>query len=133
MSHDLNSIMIYIHPPLAIIGYIFIITSFLFFLFNKYNIGISTNIKKSMYLAWFFNLLGLITGMIWAGLAFNAPWSWDPKESVTLLIFISISISTVQYDKSRNISILFLILSIIFILLNLLITFGNIGYHSYGF
>jgi ABC-type transport system involved in cytochrome c biogenesis permease subunit len=133
MTHEINSIMLYIHPPLAVIGYVFI-----FFLCYKFLVQIIKNkqfqeMKKWMYATWLINLLGLITGMIWAGIAWNSFWSWDPKETVTLLMFITLCLSILQYDHRKKISFILLIISSILIIINLLVTFSNFSLHSYGF
>ena len=105
MSHEINSVMLYIHPPTAVIGYIFVIISLIF-------VGIgfrkSTNpkwnkhTKRFLYLAWVFNLAGLATGMLWAQLAWGAYWTWDPKESVTLILFILVCLSILFYEIGKN-------------------------------
>ena len=132
MSHVLDSIWLFIHPPLAIIGYFFIITTIIIISSEKINKIIKFNIKKMLYAAWFFNLCGLITGMIWANMAWGSLWSWDPKETITLFIFISVSISTLQYDKRNKISLLFMIIALILIIINIMISIGAFGLHSYN-
>jgi len=97
-SHELNSTMLYIHPPLAIAGYafIFLFTAALFLARNRE--------KKAIRLfglaAWIFTLLGLVTGMVWAQIAWGSYWSWDPKETLTLLLFASVSASFVLYYEN---------------------------------
>ncbi len=131
MRH-VESIMMYIHPPLAILGYIFIFLSLIFMLLeHRHNATIKFT-RVALYLAWFFNLAGLVTGIIWAGIAWGAYWSWDPKETVTLLIFISVCMSVLLYEKRRKISLLLLLCCLLFIVANLLITFGSFSLHGYG-
>ena len=132
MVHILDSILLFIHPPLAIIGYIFIIISLIRSITEKYRLISNFDTKKILYISWFFNFTGLTTGMIWAYYAWGSLWSWDPKETITLLIFICISISTIQYNKNKKISIIALTSSIIFIVINILITIGAFGLHSYN-
>ena len=97
-SHELNSTMLYIHPPLAIAGYafIFLFTAALFLARNRE--------KKATRLfglaAWIFTLLGLVTGMVWAQIAWGSYWSWDPKETLTLLVFAAVSASLVLYYEN---------------------------------
>ena len=66
-SHELDSAMILIHPPLAIIGYVFV------FLFAISLLILKRPEKKTVRFfglaAWLFALLGLVTGMIWAQVA----------------------------------------------------------------
>ena len=62
-SHELNSTMMFIHPPLAIVGYVFV---FLFaatlFLTQKREIKAR---RVFGFASWIFTLLGLVTGMVW--------------------------------------------------------------------
>jgi ABC-type transport system involved in cytochrome c biogenesis permease subunit len=39
------------------------------------------------FAAWIFALLSLVTGIVWAQIAWESYWSWDPKETLTLLLF----------------------------------------------
>jgi hypothetical protein len=98
-AHELNSPMLYIHPPLAIIGLILI---FLFAVLTfKRNFLERRITKLAGYGLWLFTLLGLLTGMIWAQLAWGSYWSWDPKETMTLTLFLSASVGQIFYFK-RN-------------------------------
>lgn len=101
--------MLYIHPPLAIFGYVFI------FLFTITLIILKRRERTHRLLgttAWLLTFLGLITGMIWAQNAWGSYWSWDPKEILTLLLFASISVSIVSfYEKKIKHSIRFAIIS----------------------
>jgi cytochrome c biogenesis factor len=137
MAHEIDSTMLYIHPPLAIIGYAFIIIS-LFLVIAELNEELKKKLgiypKFALYFAWFFTLLGLATGMFWAQLSWGSYWNWDPKENATLIIFVTICLSVLFYEKQRKVfSILFIVLSLIAVLINILITLGNYGLHSYGF
>jgi len=136
MSHDLNSVFLYIHPTTAIIGYAFVIISLILI---AYNLKSSPKVKPinyqriSIFISWFFNLLGIITGMLWAQLAWGSYWSWDPKETVTLIIFILVCLAVVAYEKGeKKITFIILTLALISIIVNVLITLGNYGLHSYG-
>jgi ABC-type transport system involved in cytochrome c biogenesis permease subunit len=121
--------MLYIHPPLAILGYVFIVISFVFTLFERRYLVDLRFTRKSLYLTWFFNLMGLVTGMIWAEIAWGSYWSWDPKETVTLLLFISVCLSAVFYDRSKKISFMMLMVSLVIVVVNILISAW--GLHSY--
>ena len=98
MSHELDSAMLYIHPPLAFAGYVFI------FLFA---ILLFRNPKKRFRLeffgaaAWLFTFMGLVTGMLWAQIAWGSYWTWDPKETMTLALFLSVSGSLLGYYEKR--------------------------------
>lgn len=115
-SHELNSTMMFVHPPLAIAGYVFV------FLFTA-TLFLSRNGEKKATrffgsAAWVFTLLGLVTGMVWAQMAWGSYWSWDPKETLTLLLFVAVSASVVLYHEhnfklSKWVSLLSCILSVI--------------------
>ena len=128
-SHELNSIMLFVHPPLAIVGYVFV------FLFAITLLFASKREKSHRFFgtaAWVLTFLGLITGMIWAQSAWGSYWSWDPKETLTLLLFGSISISLISYYEKKLklanwLSIVSCILSIITLSSSFIIT----GLHSF--
>jgi ABC-type transport system involved in cytochrome c biogenesis permease subunit len=91
--------MLYIHPPIAIIGYFF---AFLFaiFLFKNSNFDIKIA-KMAGILVWLFTLIGLLTGMLWAQLALGSYWSWDPKEIMTLTLFLTVSLGQLLYFEKK--------------------------------
>lgn len=133
MIHNLDSLMLFIHPPLSFFGYLFIFgASLLLYLEIIYK-------KKEkfmgicLYGAWFFNFMGLITGMIWAWIAWGSYWSWDLKENVTLVLFTMVCLAVIFYEKKKKISFIFLLLSIILIIFNIFVTLQTNSLHSYGF
>jgi ABC-type transport system involved in cytochrome c biogenesis permease subunit len=132
MTHILDSTMIYIHPPLSIIGYAFVFLSFALILVERKRPKQDLSVKRCLYAAWFFNLMGLISGMLWAQLAWDSYWSWDPKETLTLLLFICIGISAIFYERQKKASFVLLLLAILCIVVNIIITVGNFGLHSYN-
>ncbi len=122
--------MILIHPPLAIIGYVFIFIFTASLLLNR-NPPVG---KANLFgpLAWVFTLLGLLTGMLWAQIAWGSYWSWDPKETLTLLLFLSVSGGlTAHYEGKPRISKALSILSCIFVFLTLSASFVTAGLHSF--
>jgi ABC-type transport system involved in cytochrome c biogenesis permease subunit len=129
-SAELNSFMLYIHPPLAIIGFAL---AFLFaiFLFRKKSIR-KRFTKLTGLSLWLFTFLGLTTGMIWAQIAWGSFWSWDPKEVMTLALFLSVSVGqTLYFEKkfaaTKWVAVLTCVLIILTALSSLIIT----GLHSY--
>lgn len=133
MAHDLNSVFLFIHPPLAILG--FFLTAVLLFASFMY-------MKDSDYLrmvraaargAWFLSLLGLITGMIWAQIAWGRYWAWDPKETLTLLFFISMTALLFALQKSypKNRILSLSLLSTLMMILTILIPFVLKSLHGY--
>ncbi len=51
---------------------------------------------------WLFTFLGLLTGMLWAQLALGSYWSWDPKEIMTLILFLTVSAGQLLYFEKKN-------------------------------
>ena len=91
--------MMFIHPPLAIAGYVFI---FLFAI----SLSLARNKERRIIpflglAAWLLTFSGLVTGMIWAQIAWGSYWSWDPKETSTLLLFITVSASLAVYNEKK--------------------------------
>jgi len=131
ISHELNSTMILVHPPLAIAGYVltFLFTIALFFYPNKTKRGI-------IFLgitAWLLTLLGLVSGMIWAQVAWGNYWSWDPKEISTLVLFGAVSASFINYYEgnvklARGLSVL----SCVLVLITAMTSFVPSGLHSFA-
>ena len=129
MSSELNSSMLYIHPPLSIIGYLFIFL-FTFFLFQRRTKGKAVQLMGAA--AWSFSLAGLVTGMLWAQLAWGSFWSWDPKETLTLLLFIALSASTVaMFEKHKSLAKWTGVLSCMLVILTTSSSFIVSGLHSF--
>jgi ABC-type transport system involved in cytochrome c biogenesis permease subunit len=127
--HELTSSFLYIHPPLAIIADVL---TFLFALlvFMKPR---QKRVKTFGLLTWIFALLGLVTGMLWAQLAWGSYWSWDPKETFTLLYFLSISASLATLYEKKLMSTKWLsVISCILAVVTLLSSFIIAGLHSFS-
>lgn len=157
MTHVIDSMMLYVHPPLAIIGYAFI-TAVVVLLLCEVGRGKEVrSTKRLLYITWVMNLLGIITGSIWAYSAWGSFWSWDPKETVSLVMFAAIVLSLLCYElpllKSgsirwamarkahqwrsgpagrRKLALAFILVSVLCMCVNIGITLGNLGLHSYG-
>ena len=95
----LNSPMLYIHPPIAIMGYFF--TFFFAILVFKNNYFDKKITKMVGILVWLFTLLGLLTGMLWAQMALGSYWSWDTKEIMTLTLFLTVSVGQFFYFEKK--------------------------------
>ena len=130
-NHELlNSYMLYIHPPLAIIGYISIFL-FAFFLF-RHGKNEKKIVQNSGIAAWIFTLLGLATGMVWAQLAWGNYWSWDPKETLTLTLFIELSFAEISYlEKKTKLAKLLAILACVLTIITWSSSFIMTGLHSF--
>jgi ABC-type transport system involved in cytochrome c biogenesis permease subunit len=132
LSHELlNSYLLYIHPPLSIIGYIFV------FLF-AFSLLRDRNFEKKIVSyfglsAWIFTFLGLVTGMLWAQIAWGTYWSWDPKETLTLVLFLAVTATEVAYFEKRPQLTKWLALSsCVITILTALISFIIAGLHSFA-
>ncbi len=98
LSSELNSSLLYIHPPIAVAGYAFIFL-FTIFLFSRKNNSKTTWILGST--AWTLTFVGLATGMLWAQLAWGSYWSWDPKETLTLALFVAFSTAMLALSEKH--------------------------------
>lgn len=126
----LNSNMLYIHPPLAIAGYVFI------FLFAFFLLRFEKSEKKVVprlgVAAWILTFLGLTTGMIWAQLAWGSYWSWDPKETLTLALFVELSVAEIAYfEKKPKIAKWLGLVACALTIITLLSSFIITGLHSF--
>jgi ABC-type transport system involved in cytochrome c biogenesis permease subunit len=122
--------MLYIHPPLAIVGHllIFIFTFSLIFVHDKEK----GTIKSLGVLAWLFTFLGLVTGIFWAQLAWGSYWSWDPKETLTLILFSTFSASLLFYFENKVKITMWLSLgSCVLVVITVLSSFIIAGLHSF--
>ncbi len=130
-ANELNSYMLYIHPPLAIAGYIliFLFTTLIFFQKQKTH-------KRTSLLgvsAWILTFLGLFTGMLWAQLAWGSYWSWDPKETMTLVLFLTVSLGQVVYHEKKFTAARWIaVLACALTILTALSSFIIMGLHSYS-
>ncbi len=43
---------------------------------------------RALTIGWLFFTLGMITGSIWAEIAWGTYWSWDPKETWSLIVWL---------------------------------------------
>ncbi len=133
MAHELESVLILIHPPLAILGYLFT------FIAAKKMIGLlrgkkeRMDLKISLTIAWWLTFAGLVTGMIWAQIAWGRFWSWDPKETATLVIFVTLTIIYIMNLKkiSLKVQAAYMAINILSIIGTISITFIDIGLHSF--
>jgi cytochrome c biogenesis factor len=127
--HEFNSAMQYIHPPLAITGYVFIFLFAALLSFNRYKEKKFTGFFGLM--AWLFTFSGLISGIIWAQVAWGSYWSWDPKETLTLLLFITVSFSLATYHEQKKIAKWITLIACFLSIITILISFIITGLHSF--
>ena len=130
-SHELNSTMMFIHPPLAIAGQVFV---FIFALALFLTRGKENRAARFLGLAaWLLTLLGLVTGMVWAQVAWGSYGSWDPKETLTLLLFVAVSASFMSYYEKRvRLATGLSVVSCILTVITALSSFIMAGLHSFA-
>ncbi len=85
MAHELDSLWLYVHPPLAFTGYVLIFLFTILLLADRRKLGARFRVEFFGAAAWLFTFLGLLTGMLWAQTAWGTYWSWDPKETWSLI------------------------------------------------
>jgi hypothetical protein len=126
---ELNSNLLYVHPPLAIAGYVFI------FLFTALAFRSSSKIKFTKLLgitAWILTLAGLVTGMFWAQIAWGSYWSWDIKEVFTLTLFLALTAGQITYfEGNQKATRLLLVVSCILVVVTAAASFLAAGVHSF--
>ena len=123
--------MLYIHPPLSIIGYVFIFL-FAISLFLTKNFETKT-IKYFGVAAWVFTFLGLVTGMLWAQVAWGSYWSWDPKETLTLILFIAVTAGELTFfEKKPQLTKWLALSSCAITIITALVSFIIAGLHSFA-
>jgi len=92
----LQSYWLYIHVTASFVSYsgftVAFILGILFLFYNKKNRVKAGNIEIMVYkiIAFSFPVLtfGIFTGAIWANYAWGSYWSWDPKETWSLVTWI---------------------------------------------
>jgi len=81
----------YIHTPAAWVCYltlgISLVASILFL--TKRNFMYDTIAEVSAILGLVYGVVALITGSIWANVAWGVYWNWDPRETTTLILWIA--------------------------------------------
>ena len=122
--------MMFVHPPLAISGYVFIFLFTLALFITKGNEG--RKVRFLGFVAWLLTFLGLVSGMVWAEIAWGSYWSWDPKETLTLLLFVTVTASFISYsERRRRLAKGLSAVSCVFTVITALSSFIIMGLHSF--
>ena len=130
MSHELDSIMLYINPSLAIIGYVFVFLFAAAFSIARFRQKRSTGFLGLA--AWLFTFSGLVSGMLWAQTAWGSYWSWDPKETSTLLLFVSVTLFSVfNFEGKHGLTKWAAYASCILVVVTIMVSFITVGLHSF--
>lgn len=81
----------YIHTPVAWVCYltlgISLLASILFL--TKRKLVYDTLAEVSAVLGLIYGAVALMTGSIWASVAWGVHWNWDPRETTTLILWIA--------------------------------------------
>jgi len=93
-----EDVLFWIHPTLAIAAYAIIFLNAI----HTFGTVKERNLWRTAVLAWFVLLAGLVSGMIWAQIAWGSYWNWDPKESATLALFLSLSAYIVFLERGHG-------------------------------
>jgi len=138
MTHELESIFILIHPPLAILGYMFTFIAAKkmgqLIAGKKEKKNRKMDLKISLTIAFWLTFAGLVTGMIWAKIAWGKFWSWDPKETATLAIFVTLALIYLMHLRKVNIKVqgIYMLINLLCIIGTISITFIGLGLHAFG-
>lgn len=138
MAHELQSIWVIIHPPLAILGYLVTFIAVkksleLSLLTPKERSVVEKDLRISLTIAWWLTFLGLLTGMIWAQLAWGSLWTWDPKETAALTVFLTLTIAYLLNLMRKRVLFQFIVLlvNLLCIIVTVSISFLDIGMHAF--
>jgi hypothetical protein len=140
-SHRLNSVFFVPHVFAYFLSYVFMAKAVFFavkYLFDKMS---ETEKKSYRFVCMAFPLLtaGLILGSVWAAFAWGDWWSWDPKETFSLavwLVFVAFLHFRYLYgQRFLKLNSLWIITGFVLIILGLsLVNFSKIfaGLHNYA-
>jgi len=138
MAHELQSIWVLIHPPLAILGYLVTFIAVkrsleLSFLRPKEQAVVEKDLRISLTIAWWLTFLGLVTGMIWAQIAWGSFWSWDPKETAALTVFLTLTAAYLLNMMRKKVMFQFIVLmvNVLCIVATVSISFLDLGLHAF--
>lgn len=121
--------MLYVHPPLAIAAYVLTYLFAILLFRQKTRSGI---LNLCAFSSWTLTLSGLLTGMLWAQIAWGTYWSWDPKETMTLMLFLAVSGYLVAYYEQRaRLTKTLAVLSCVLVILTAFSSFIFTGLHSF--
>lgn len=117
---DFVNFLQYIHPTLTISAYLFVFINAIY-TFTK---GKKKYLEITSLFCWFLCLGGLVTGMIWAQFDWGSYWSWDPKETATLFLFLSISFYLLVFYNEKYKKLLYIcgMLNIVMVFVTLFIS-----------
>jgi ABC-type transport system involved in cytochrome c biogenesis permease subunit len=127
----LKSIWMFIHVPAFFIGYVSLSFAFVITIIGFFNKKDNSDlIENEIKLSFFFVAFGIITGAFWAEQSWTIFWSWDPKETWALILWLSLL--AVLHTKHKTIKKIFIIFSFLIMLFTYFgVMFLIPGLHSY--
>lgn len=105
-------IILYIHVPISWNMYVAFTISFIasILYLTKENVKYDIIAMASIVIGVVYGVGSITTGMIWANEAWGKAWSWDPRETATLVLFlayigyIALRASISDIDRARTFS-----------------------------
>lgn len=127
----LKSVWMFIHVPTFFIGYVSLTFAFIITIIECFKkINFPDLIDNEIKLSFFFIAFGIITGAFWAEQSWTIFWSWDPKETWALILWLSLLL--ILHVKNRSVKKIFIILSFLIMLFTYFgVMFLIPGLHSY--
>jgi ABC-type transport system involved in cytochrome c biogenesis permease subunit len=114
-------------------GFILTLSLFAAVLMYQRKGSYGTIVRRLSIGTWAMGLLGLITGMIWAQIAWGRYWSFDPKETMTLLYFITMGClayaSQKRYPRRRLLHLS--VLAVVLMVLTVIVPFVLRSLHTF--
>ena len=82
----------------------------------------------------FFSFWGTVLGGLWADDSWGRFWGWDPKETATLVVFLTLTAAFLMYLKKLDIKWVTLVLAVnvLTILATISVSFIDWGQHAFG-
>jgi heme exporter protein C len=117
-----TSRIIYFHVPLAWVSVLAFLVSAIcsiMYLAGRGNESLTDMARNSAGIGFFFTVLTLITGSLWAKMSWGSYWNWDPREtSIVMLLLIYVAYfslhSALEGNPGRGrISSVYLILAMV--------------------
>ncbi len=100
-----TSRIVYLHVPLAWVATLsFIVSGLASIQYIRRNAIVYIHYaRSSVHIGFFFSILTVITGSLWAKVMWGSYWNWDPREtSITLLLLIYIAYFSLHQIVATN-------------------------------
>jgi len=100
-----TSRIVYMHVPLAWVATLAFIVAGLAAIqyIRKNSIACMFYARSSVHIGFFFSILTVVTGSLWAKVMWGSYWNWDPREtSITLLLLVYIAYFSLHQIVRNN-------------------------------